>query len=90
MRHSLVTLALTAVFLAVPHFVAGAQGTGSISVTLIPEEAALAGAAWAVDGGEWQASGDIQDDSVPGPHTVSVKAVSYWKTPAAQAVTVYV
>ncbi|MDX9973011.1 MAG: IPT/TIG domain-containing protein [FCB group bacterium] len=50
----------------------------------------MAGAAWAVDGGEWQTSGDIQDDIVPGPHTVSFKAVSYWKTPAAQAVTVYV
>jgi len=53
---------------------------GDLSVTILPENAAKAGAQWQVDGGPLQNSGAIT--TVPtGSHTITFTMISGWITP---------
>ncbi len=61
---------------------------GSLQTTISPQGAITAGAQWRVDGGAWQASGAILPGLVVGQHTVEFKAVSGWKTPSSQTVSI--
>ncbi len=58
----------------------------SLRVTLLPAEARTAGAAWSVDGGPSNASGDTVPDLAPGPHTVTYMPVSGWTPPTNETV----
>ena len=63
--------------------------TGSVQVTILPPEAASAGAQWSVDGGTtWQISGATVSGIAVGSQTVSFKAVSGWTSPQSQTVTI--
>ena len=63
------------------------QPTGSIRVTLEPQEAIDGGAQWRVDGGVWHGSGETQTVSV-GQHTVEFSDVAGWAKPGNRVVTV--
>jgi hypothetical protein len=63
--------------------------TGSLQVTIEPEEARAAGAQWRVDGGGWRNSGDTPTGLATGTHTVSFLTVSGWDAPADQSVTIH-
>ena len=52
------------------------QPTGSLRVTIYPQEAIDAGAQWRVDGGAWHVSGDEQTGLLAGQHTVEFSDVS--------------
>ena len=62
-----------------------ASQTGSLQVTISPQDAITAGAQWSVDGGAWQDSGTIVSGLSAGNHTVAFKDVSGWTTPSNQA-----
>ncbi len=61
---------------------------GSLSVTLMPQQAIAAGAQWKLDTGEWQNSGITLSDIPVGQHTVTFKDLAGWTTPAPQSVTI--
>ena len=62
---------------------------GSVTVTITPEEARIAGAQWSLDGGTtWKNSGETASDILPGSYTVTFKDVTDWTKPEDQAVTV--
>ena len=61
----------------------------ALQVTLLPAEAAQAGAKWQVDGGAWLDSGATAAGLNRGTHTVSFKTVNGWVAPASQAVTLF-
>jgi hypothetical protein len=62
---------------------------GSLTVTILPSTAALAGAEWQVDGGTLQTSGaTVSGLSVAGTHTVSFTTVTGYDTPGSQMVTI--
>jgi PKD repeat protein len=60
--------------------------TGSLSVTLDPQEAL--GAGWRADGGDWQASGFTLTELAVGPHMIEFRDVPGWAKPAKRFVTV--
>jgi hypothetical protein len=62
--------------------------TGSLEVTISPDEAITNGAKWQVDGGTSQNSGATVSGLSVGYHIVSFTTVSGWTTPASQAVSV--
>ena len=62
--------------------------TGSLTVTISPQEAIDAGSQWKADSGSWQNSGASVSDLTVGTHTVSFKTVSGWTAPASQTVTI--
>jgi len=62
--------------------------TGSLQVTIEPEQARNAGAQWRVDGGNWMNSGDTLTGIVTGAHTLTFLAVSGWDAPSNQPVTI--
>ncbi|MFZ2630165.1 MAG: BACON domain-containing carbohydrate-binding protein, partial [Desulfosalsimonadaceae bacterium] len=64
------------------------QQTGSLIVTLTPQEAINAGAQWRVDSGAWQNSGATVSKLTIGSHTVNYKPITGWTAPADQAVTI--
>lgn len=55
--------------------------TGALTVTILPAEAAEAGAQWRVDGGSPQDSGDTMEGLAAGEHTVSFTPLSGWTVP---------
>jgi hypothetical protein len=60
-----------------------AEQTGSLTVTIGPQEAVNAGAQWSVDGGTtWRDSGVTVSDLAPGSQTITFKLISRWDTPA--------
>lgn len=59
-----------------------------LSVTLFPEEANVAGAQWAVDGGEWQNSGSTVYDLPIGIHYLSFKPIAGWTAPNTHGVAI--
>jgi len=65
-----------------------AAPSGSLTVTISPAGAVSAGAVWQVDGGSWQQSGATVQNLAAGAHTVSFEAVTGWKTPAQQKITI--
>lgn len=65
-----------------------AQATGSVKTTLTPASAVTAGAQWRIDGGTWRTSGATATGIVAGTHTLTFKAVTGYKTPAALTVSV--
>ncbi len=64
------------------------SATGSLQVTISPQEAVDAGAQWRVDGGAWRNSGATVSGLSVGGHTVSYKYVSGWVTPDDESVTI--
>jgi hypothetical protein len=66
-----------------------AAASGSLRVTIRPQEAATAGAQWRRLGTPaWLSSGATEDGIPVGPHTVEFKDISGWKKPSNQAVTI--
>lgn len=63
--------------------------TGSLQVTLTPQEAIDLGGQWQVDGGAWHDSGYTEAGLIIGPHTIAFKTVSGWNAPASQSVLIY-
>lgn len=64
------------------------QLTGSVRVSIAPQEAIAAGAQWQIDGGPLQNSGVTLSGIIPGTHTVAFKTIPGWTTPASQTVTI--
>jgi YD repeat-containing protein len=63
--------------------------TGSLKVTITPQDAVTAGAQWSVDGGKtWQASGTTVANVPVGSCTITFKDVPGWITPTAVNVTI--
>ncbi|MGB2808261.1 MAG: lamin tail domain-containing protein, partial [Sedimentisphaerales bacterium] len=60
--------------------------TGSLQVTILPPEAAAAGAQWCVDGGAWHDNNDIEGGLIVGSHTVEYKTITGWNEPNSRAV----
>ena len=66
------------------------QDVGSIRVSIIPQEAADAGAQWRVLGeGIWRNSGTIKSNVPFGTYTIEFKDISGWDTPPNKEVTVF-
>ncbi|MFZ0931972.1 MAG: hypothetical protein WAN11_25460 [Syntrophobacteraceae bacterium] len=65
------------------------QQTGSLTVTILPEDAIDPGGAhWNVGGGAWQDSGATIEGLPVGPHTVAFLPIDGWTTPASRTVEV--
>lgn len=64
----------------------GDDWTGSLKVTISPQEAVAAGAMWRVSGGDWQLSGTTVSGIPQGSHDIEFSFVSEWLTPKAQKV----
>ena len=62
--------------------------TGSIQVTISPDEASADGARWRVDGGAWQVSGDAVQSLAEGVHRVEYSATPGWVRPDARDVAI--
>jgi len=60
--------------------------SGSLQVTISPQEVIDANAKWRVDGGPWHDSNDIQTHLSVGSHTVEYKPVYSWFEPNSQTV----
>ncbi|MCP4346197.1 MAG: hypothetical protein GY795_11820, partial [Desulfobacterales bacterium] len=60
----------------------------SLKVTILPRDAADAGAQWQIDGGSWQNSGTVVPDLDGGTHTVTFKTIDGWIAPRDQTVNV--
>ncbi|UCG58060.1 MAG: lamin tail domain-containing protein [Phycisphaerales bacterium] len=60
--------------------------TGSLRVTIQPQEAVPAGAQWRVDGGAWRDSGYTQTGLSVGPHVVEFSSIKDRATPGDQQV----
>ncbi|MHC4544626.1 MAG: hypothetical protein ACYSYL_08880 [Planctomycetota bacterium] len=60
--------------------------TGSLQVTILPQEAIDANAQWRVDGGAWRDSNDTEPNLAVGSHTVEYKPVAGWNEPNSQTV----
>nr|NIQ90274.1 hypothetical protein [Deltaproteobacteria bacterium] len=60
--------------------------TGSLQVTILPPEAAAAGAQWRVDGGEWRDSGYTETCVPVGTHTIECKPIPDWNEPNSRTV----
>jgi len=61
--------------------------TGSLRVTIQPQEAASAGARWQVKGGQaWQAGGQTQADIEIGTKTIEFKDITGWTKPSDTAI----
>ncbi len=60
------------------------EQTGSLQVSVTPQEAVGAGAQWNVDEGAWQDSGATVPGLSVGSHMVSYKVISGWNAPADQ------
>lgn len=63
-----------------------ATGASSLQVSILPPEAATAGALWQVDYGPWQNSGATVTGLNPGSHVVNFSALGDWGTPSSQLV----
>jgi hypothetical protein len=57
------------------------QQTGSLQVTILPQEAIDANAQWRVDGGPWNDSNDIVTGLTTGTHILEYKTIFGWSTP---------
>jgi PKD repeat protein len=64
------------------------QQSGSLTVTISPPGAVIAGAMWSVDGGAWQASGSTVPNLSMGSHTVYFSGLQGWTTPPSQTVNI--
>jgi probable HAF family extracellular repeat protein len=62
--------------------------TGSLEVTLSPQDAVNSGARWRVDGGNWNSSSELQRDLLVSDHTVEFKTVTNWNAPEKMKVTI--
>ncbi|MCP4639970.1 MAG: carboxypeptidase regulatory-like domain-containing protein, partial [bacterium] len=63
-------------------------GTGSLTVTLEPEEARTAGAQWRVGGLGWRNSGDTVTGLSEGQHTVTFSTLTGWYPPVDRVPTI--
>ncbi len=65
------------------------EQVGSLTATITPAEAVLAGAQWRVDAGPWRNSGYTESGLAVGVHTVRYSTVSGWDEPADETVDVF-
>jgi len=66
------------------------QDVGSIRVSIVPQQAADAGAQWSVVGESiWRNSGTIKSNVQFGTYTIEFKNISGWTTPSNKEVTVF-
>jgi len=79
---------ISIVLLAVTVQTDTAKATGSLRVTIKPEEAIDAGAKWRIGSGPWQTSGETIKNLSPGNHTVSFKKLEGWKKPKSKTIAV--
>ena len=63
--------------------------TGSLQVTILPQEAIDANAQWRVDGGIWHDSGHTEPNLIVGFHTVEYKPITNFNEPNSQTVQIY-
>jgi len=64
--------------------------TGSLRVTIYPQQAIDSGAQWRVDGGAWNDSGHIEPNLIVGPHMVEYKSIgNYFTEPNSRTIQVY-
>jgi hypothetical protein len=61
---------------------------GSLTVTISPPEAVVAGAKWRIGTGTWQDSGSTETGLPPGPQTVEFSDLTGWTKPFSQTVTI--
>lgn len=61
---------------------------GSVQVTILPQEAASAGAQWRLDRGTWLSSQAVLSSVPQGPHTIEFSALSGWFSPPPQEIVV--
>ena len=64
-----------------PHEITITPSTGSLTVTLSPQDAIDAGAQWSVDGSNWYNSGQTLTLSI-GSYSVQYSSLTGWDTPA--------
>jgi hypothetical protein len=69
-------------------YLKGPPNTGSLKVTITPNDAAAAGASWRVDDSSSQTSGLVVSNLSLGGHTVVFQAAPGWVSPGNQAVTI--
>ena len=62
--------------------------SGSLAVSLTPEDASAGGAEWRVDEGPWLKSGAIVEGLLPGTHAVEYRDAAVWTPPAAEQVVI--
>ncbi|NIP55678.1 MAG: hypothetical protein GWN77_06655 [Gammaproteobacteria bacterium] len=60
--------------------------SGTVQVTISPQQAVDAGARWRVDGGQWRNSGSISRSLPVGLHTVDYKSLPNWNEPNSHSV----
>ena len=65
------------------------QRTGSLHVTIYPQEAVSGGAKWLVDEGGWRDSGYTETDLEVGVHKVEFKDIDGWVEPGHKIVEIY-
>ncbi len=58
----------------------------AISISILPSQAAAAGAQWRIDSGDWQNSDTTVNNLFPGSYTISYKAIAGWKEPNSQII----
>jgi hypothetical protein len=63
------------------------EPTGTIQVTLTPQQAVNEGAKWNIDGGDWLDSGAIVTVSA-GAHTINYLTIPGWTAPPSEPVTI--
>ncbi|MBW8041209.1 MAG: hypothetical protein FVQ85_14570 [Planctomycetes bacterium] len=65
------------------------EQTGSLQVTIQPQEAIDANAQWRVDSGIWHDSNDIVTDLAVGSHTIEYKQTCGWNEPPGETIGIY-
>jgi len=64
------------------------QAAGMVAVTIMPQAAVDAGAAWRVDKGVWQKSGTTVSGLSAGVHPLDFKEVAGWDNPPGQSLSI--
>lgn len=61
---------------------------GAVQVTIMPDQAKVAGGRWRIDGGPWTESGVTKADLSTGDHTIEFLSFEGWGAPPSQSVSV--
>jgi hypothetical protein len=62
--------------------------TGSLKVSIEPQQAVTAGALWTLNGDRWHASGETVNDLPIGTYTITFKESPGWKSPEPRQVSI--
>ncbi|MEI7937008.1 MAG: choice-of-anchor Q domain-containing protein [Verrucomicrobiota bacterium] len=69
-------------------YVGKITGLGNVSISILPTNAATAGAVWRVDGGSWKQSDQVEYGLSAGNHTIDFNTLAGYLKPANQTVNV--